>query len=404
MMMKRPGLDILARGWRTRAAPLVRRLLTIAIGVCLAPLSVWAENAGPSQVAKADYRLWPEQLNTVAAFDKASRASLLVYVAELQAMRQFNDAEMLNAFKIKSINRASVENWVGKELRLSLLNYQRAAVGCTAADWTCLDSAATLEEFVGKVAVGRSRVPSGLQNWHENLAKFIRTYLAEQLRLAALFPKISSEIDLFNPMEFNGDLLEDRQFFLSFDDGPTAPNGTTDETLRLLTVRGKSAVFFVLGQNLKTRSDKTSPAAVTNLYQNQCVGSHGWEHQSHAKWEQWQDSIKRTQALLHIAIAKPSVVPLFRPPYGQRKADSGAFFQSQSLQVALWNLDSQDWNSQVDAADITSRIITLMLVKRHGVLLFHDVHSKAKGALPVIFDAVGNAVNWGDCHQLALSK
>jgi hypothetical protein len=45
-------------------------------------------------------------------------------------------------------------------------------------------------------------------------------------------------------------------------------------------------------------------------------------------------------------------------------------------------------------------MLTLMLIKRHGVLLFHDVHPKAKSALPIIFNELGNAVEWRDCHKL----
>jgi hypothetical protein len=163
----------------------------------------------------------------------------------------------------------------------------------------------------------------------------------------------------------------------------------------------KTAVFFVLGENLQNRLHKTSPAAVANVYKNQCVASHGWEHQSHAKWAQWQESVIHTQDLLKTSFPNQHIYsPLFRPPYGQRKVDSGMFFQQRGLQVALWNLDSQDWNKHVDAGDITNRIITLMLIKRHGVLLFHDVHSKAGLALPIIVAELGNAIEWGDCHQL----
>lgn len=103
-------------------------------------------------------------------------------------------------------------------------------------------------------------------------------------------------------------------------------------------------------------------------------------------------------------LPKDNVLLLFRPPYGQRKDDSGTFFQSQSLHVALWNIDSQDWNGHVDVNDITNRMITLMLIKRHGVLLFHDVHPKAKVALPIIFSKLNNAVEWENCHQMALLK
>ncbi len=68
--------------------------------------------------------------------------------------------------------------------------------------------------------------------------------------------------------------------------------------------------------------------------------------------------------------------------------------------MALWNIDSQDWNKNVDANAVVNRIITLMLIKRHGVILFHDIHSKAKTALPIIFNLLGDAVVWGDCQAL----
>jgi hypothetical protein len=35
-------------------------------------------------------------------------------------------------------------------------------------------------------------------------------------------------------------------------------------------------------------------------------------------------------------------VPLFRPPYGQRRADAQGFFKAQGVQVALWDIDAQD--------------------------------------------------------------
>ncbi|MFT5781992.1 MAG: hypothetical protein ACI9EB_001366 [Pseudomonas sp.] len=63
-----------------------------------------------------------------------------------------------------------------------------------------------------------------------------RSYLNEQLRLAALFAGLSSELDLFSDLEHNGDELADRQFLLSFDDGPSASKGNSD---RLLATPGK---------------------------------------------------------------------------------------------------------------------------------------------------------------------
>lgn len=374
-------------------------LLLAACIISAVVLTANADSAGPAQVAKADPHLWTEPINSAAGFDKASRASILVYVLAMQDMQKLTDAEMLETFKIKGINRPSVEKWLKKERDYALLNYQRAAKNCTTADWTCGNVAST-QDLLNQANAATTAMPKSLDPWREKLNAFTHTYLAEQLRLAALFPKVSSEIDRFNDQEWLGDTLPDRQFYLSFDDGPTPAAGNSDDTLAMLDAHKKSAVFFVLGEMFNNRKNRSDAASLNALYKNQCVASHGWEHQSHAKWADWQDSVKNTQALLNNTLNKSNVLPLFRPPYGQRKADSGEFFQAQGLHVALWNLDSQDWNNKVNPDDILKRMITLMLIKRHGVLLFHDIHPKAKVALPQLFGEVGNAVEWGDCHQL----
>ncbi len=375
-------------------------VLALSAAVLFMNNAAAATSAGPAVVAKADRLLWHEPINSQQGFDKASRAALLVYVIAIQDMQKWSDSTMLANFKIKSINRASVDKWINHELALSLRNYQKAATDCVREDWTCLDAVANVMDLLIEAEATQEKIPAALKAWQANLADFSRAYLSEQLRLAALFPKVSSEIDRFNDNEWTGDALADRQFFLSFDDGPSAVNGNTDEVLAMLAANQKNAVFFVLGENFQNRLQKTNALTLAGIYQQQCVASHGWEHQSHAKWHSWQDSIKRSQVLLNSVLTKDNLLPLFRPPYGQRKADSGAFFQSLALQVALWNLDSQDWNTQVNADDIVNRMLTLMLIKRHGVLLFHDVHPKAKVALPKLFHQLGEAVSWEDCHLL----
>jgi peptidoglycan/xylan/chitin deacetylase (PgdA/CDA1 family) len=380
------------------------RSLSLLATSCLLSFSVHA--AGPAVIAKVDRQLWQAPINTVESFDKASRAAVLVYTLSLQELQKLSDSEMKAAFKIKTVNRASVTKWLNKELALSLRNYQAAAKSCVADDWTCVGTVNSNAELIKQAEALSAKVPPNLSAWRSNLEQFTHAYVAEQLRLAALFPTISSEIDFFNDNEWNGDGFADRQFLLTFDDGPTKAQGDTDEVLAMLAANQKNAVFFVLGENLQNRLNKSNANSVVELYKNQCVALHGWEHQSHAKWDKWQDSIKRTQSLITTTLPKQntattgSFAPFFRPPYGQRKADSGAFFQQQGLQVALWNLDSQDWNNQVNSNDIPDRMLTLMLIKRHGVLLFHDVHPKAKSALPIIFNELGNAVEWRDCHKL----
>lgn len=363
--------------------------------------TVAADTVGPAVVATVDRTLWPEAINTQAGFDKASRAAQLIYVRNLHSMQTMTDGDMLAAFKINSVNRSSVDQWVNAELSLTLNNYQQAAKSCVAADWTCIEKPVTLPDFLLNADAWSLNIPSAVAAWRDNLNAFTHTYIAEQMRLAALFPKVTSEIATFNDNEWTGAKVADREFYLTFDDGPTKVQSTTDETLAMLKEQKKSGAFFVLGANFQARVNASSAEGMKNLYGNQCVALHGWEHQSHAKWEQWQDSIVRTQALVANTIAKQNVLPLFRPPYGQRKDNSADFFKAQHLQVALWNIDSQDWNARVDANAVDNRIVALMLIKRHGVILFHDIHPKAKLALPKIFVDIGDAVSWGDCHSLA---
>ena len=352
-------------------------------------------DVGPSVVAKADLSLWHEPIDTRAGFDKASRAAILVYASALGALGKLSDDDMLAAFKIKSINRASVDKWLKKERALAASNYQLASAACVPGDWTCM---APGLDFTAAATTWANQLPPQQLAWRDNMAAFANAYVGEQLRLAALFPKVTSEIDTFNDREWNGDTLPDTVFQLTFDDGPTAPGGTTDDTLRMLNAAHRHAIFFMLGGNLQARVNKTDAATIAQQYAGQCVASHGWEHQSHQKWDQWQDSVKRTHALLNATFPRDAVMPYFRPPYGQRRADSGPFFQEQGLQIALWDLDSQDWNAHVTPADVIDRMTTLTLVKRHGIMLFHDVHPKAKVALPVMFEKLGNAVQWRDCH------
>jgi peptidoglycan-N-acetylglucosamine deacetylase len=350
-----------------------------------------------SGVAVGNRRLWAESVNTPNGFDRASRAAILFYALELDAQKTAEN---------KTFNRPSVNKWLNKELNLAAQNYQFAAKTCPSNDWTCIGPAANSDDFAAKARA--LRIPADLAAWQENIAEFMGIYVAEQIHLADVFPTTSSEIELFNDNEWNGDRSDDRKFFLTFDDGPTAPGGNTDNVLQMLAAQKKSAVFFVLGQRFANRQKTNGVGALAGLYQGQCVAAHGFEHLSHEKrsryaaGNKWQSSIADTIALLKNSFDGTSIfLPLFRPPYGQRKSDSGAFFQKEGLQVALWNMDSQDWNARIEAEDIINRMEILMLIKRRGVLLFHDIHPKAQKAVPVIIADFGSAVEWGDCHQIA---
>lgn len=384
--------------WPARGA--ARRIrLAVALASGLIGASAIVQAAGPAELATLDLRTWGEPLDTPAGFDRASRAALLVYASTLHGLPQRDEAQLLTHLRIKRLNHASLAQWQDGERARVWRNYQLASADCRAGDWSCVGPVgdfAALGEVAQHTLAG---LGEELAVWRGQLTAFSQAYLTEQMRLAALFPTVSSEIATFGSHEWSGDERDDRQFFLTFDDGPGAH---TEATRVMLAQHGKTATFFVLGENLQARLKAQGAEALTRLYAGQCVASHGWEHRSHARWDDWQASVLTTRSLLLSALPQSTLLPLFRPPYGQRTADSGAFFAAQGIQVALWNLDSQDWQRALGADAIGTRMLALMLIKRRGVLLFHDVHGKARDALPGVFAALGEAVSWPDCRELAV--
>jgi peptidoglycan/xylan/chitin deacetylase (PgdA/CDA1 family) len=373
-------------------------ILTIAMALGMA-IRVHAM-ADATNIAVAHPALWPAPLDSTPGFDRASRAELLVYAAALDDAARMSTEELRAALATKTFSADSVAHWLERERNRVALNYERALHGCTLKDWSCV---AQPESFAALIAAGRSlaaKAPAAFAPWHQDLEKFAKAFALEQLRLAAAFPDGGNEADLFSDIEWTGESLPDRTFALTFDDGPTAKGGTTDQTLALLERLNKSGAFFLVGVRLEKRIAETGSAAVASLYGKQCVASHGWEHYSHATWDDWQGSVTRTKALLSATFAPTSVLPLFRPPNGQRRPDSGTFFESQSLHVALWNIDTYDWNSAMDGEAVAGRVVTLILLRRHGVLLFHDKFGNALSALPTVFASLGKVIDWPDCHRL----
>ncbi|MQT80809.1 polysaccharide deacetylase family protein [Pseudomonas helleri] len=360
-------------------------------------LSTWllclGAMATPNEPATLDRTSWPEPLTSPALFDVASRAEILTFAHALLATEALDENALKQRLNLKNINLDSIDT-----VRQRLVNYNAAQQSCDQDASFCylIEDMPTLREQAGKFAVADD---SFYAAWAEPSREFHRRYLDEQLRLAALFPQTGSEIGLYGAHEFNGAEMNDRLFLLTFASGPSQLPGTTDWLTDYLRKQSMSATFFVLGNSLQARLDKTSQQAVRSLYKGQCVGVQGWEYRSHSHWQDWQNSILRSNALVKQQLPD-SHVPLFRPPYGQRRADSGEFFQSQGLQVALWNIDSQDKAASLTAEQSAHRVLTLMLLWRHGVIAFHDTQDKVRTALPWLLKATAqNGLGWEGCED-----
>jgi peptidoglycan/xylan/chitin deacetylase (PgdA/CDA1 family) len=354
--------------------------------------------AGPETIAKSDRSLWPDPIDSAAGYDRASRAEILVFVNALVDTTARDDDALKDQLRIKSIDRASVTHVRDRLLARLLENYRAAAAGCAADEAFCAPVAGS-SALIEASRTLPGHLPEKYRAWFANADTFHHQYAGELVRLAALFPKVTSEIDTFGPQERTGLELPDGHFLLTFDDGPTAAGGTTDALLPALADQRLHGLFFTLGERLQKRLQSDGAASVARLYQGQCVALHGWAHESHQRWDQWQSSILNAQQLVKDNLAA-DYRPYFRPPYGQRRADSGPFFADHKLSVVLWNIDSQDWNAHVSEHEAAQRVLTLMLLWRRGVILFHDVHAKAAQAIPWIVGQTKHAaVTWEDCHQ-----
>ena len=369
--------------------------IALFLSACLLCLNA---QAAPVDVASLDRGTWPEKLGSPALFDVASRAEILMFAHSLLASENQDEAALKQRLGLKIINLSAIDDLRRQLWQRLLENYTYAQQSCEVDASFCylVENMDDLREQAGKFEVSEDSFYIG---WANPSHVFHERYLDELLRKAALFPQISSEVARFGDHERKGDEFNDRLFLLTFDGGPAPVSGNTDWLTDYLRKQKMNATFFALGSSLQTRVERSSVADVQALYQGQCVGTQGWQYRSHSHWVEWQSSITRSASLAQNLMPE-NYVPLFRPPYGQRRADSQGFFQAQGLQVALWDIDSQDEPGKLKADESAQRVLTLMLLWRKGVIVFHDTQDKARVALPMLLQATAQSGRpWQDCRE-----
>ncbi|QKZ07600.1 polysaccharide deacetylase family protein [Pseudomonas eucalypticola] len=375
-----------------------RSPLRIASLFFAALASFQAQAAVPPAVATIDRSTWPETLSSPALFDVASRAEILMFAHTLLQSEALDDAALADRLDLRTVNMPAI-----KDLRQQLWqrlwqNYNQAQQSCGQDASFCfaVDSLDDLRTQANNFAVAPD---SFYANWGAPARVFDLIYLDELLRKAALSPQISSEVLKVSADEINGSDFNDRVFLLTFDSGPSIAVGSTEWVADFLRTQSINATFFVLGQNFAGRREQGEPGSLEALYKGQCVGIQGWQYRSHADWNDWEGSITRTTTVVENELPD-NYVPLFRPPYGTRRADAGVFLGTQQMKVALWDIDSQDSNSQLTAEQSAQRVLTLMLLWRHGVIAFHDTQAKVQTALPWLLTQTAQAgIGWQECRQ-----
>jgi peptidoglycan/xylan/chitin deacetylase (PgdA/CDA1 family) len=372
-------------------------IVVVAAATALLAPRIARKPSRPTGTAVSTRSLWPHPLRETADFDLASRLEIL---ANLQALARVEKEDLRTFLSVESVNESGVAAWKAHLRQVLTANFAAATDGCDEArDIACVGRAIGTAELEAVAARFQGGLPETLQPWYRDAMTFHRSYLYEQLRRAARFPAPTNEMLTLDDSEITGLELPDRTFLLTFDDGPTPENGTTDELVSTLGRAKVNGVFFALGDALDARIAATSADDVRALYASDCIASHSRTHDPIDQTADWQDSVAFTDDLLRRTFpALADATVLWRPPYGRRTADAAKILAAKRSRVVLWNLDSQDWNPKMDPAMITDRMISLMLLWRRGILLFHDVHPKATAVVPALVRAFGAAVSWQDCH------
>ncbi|MBJ9975783.1 polysaccharide deacetylase family protein [Pseudomonas sp. S75] len=369
--------------------------MRIALAV-LFTLFAAAAQAAPPLAVSFDRSLWPEQLDSPVLFDVASRAQILSFAQVLHESEMLDDASLATRLGLRQVNLSVIRAVRARMWQRLWENYQQAQLSCEEDASFCY-ALQSMDDLRARAVTFASEVGEFYQRWVEPSYRFNQRYLDEQLRKAALFPQTSSEVERLSNAERSGDELNDRVFLLTFAGGPGPAGTSTDDLAQYLRRQQLGGIFFVLGSRVQLRRDATQGADLGALYAGQCVGIQGWEYRSHAQWQGWQDSLRRSQAQVQ-ALLPEQYVPLFRPPYGQRRADGEAFMAAQGLQVSLWDIDAQD-DTALEADQSAQRVLTLMLLWRKGVIQLHDSLPKAQPALDWLFQHTAQSgIAWEDCH------
>ncbi len=151
---------------------------------------------------------------------------------------------------------------------------------------------------------------------------------------------------------------------LTFDDGPSQQ---TEAILKLLEQHNARATFFLTGQRAEQ-----NPDLVEKIQQaGHQTEAHGYWHRPAilmAPWTEW----------LHI---RKSPGNLYRPPWGIHSPFTRLFAWMQGKQIALWDIESQDWLDK-PAEQLVERI--MFYTKGGSVLLLHDSPQRSLKILEIL--------------------
>lgn len=149
---------------------------------------------------------------------------------------------------------------------------------------------------------------------------------------------------------------EDKQLFLTFDDGPHPE--ITPWVLAQLKEFGAKATFFCVGDNVR----KYPHIYEQILKENHAVGNHTFHHLNGWKTE-------TSDYLKDVSLAENYIQSnLFRPPYGRIKR-SQAKQLAAKYRIIMWDRLSMDYLAQLNTDESLEQ---MKKVKKGSIVVFHD--------------------------------
>jgi len=178
---------------------------------------------------------------------------------------------------------------------------------------------------------------------------------------------------------------------LTFDDGPKIYEDAPSSTNRIIETLYKNDVcgtFFVIGEYLE--SDFWAVDELENLINDSIekgneYGSHTASHSDLTNYATKEEIAKAINSPVNILKSKCNYdIKVYRPTNGNRDS---FIDEATNLPAILWNVDSQDWQSDT-SEQIIANVLRDDYVDEGDIILFHDCYNITADAIEKIIPAL----------------
>ena len=181
---------------------------------------------------------------------------------------------------------------------------------------------------------------------------------------------------------WHGDLKE-KKIALTFDDGPNEPY--TSQILQILKDSHVKATFFMVGKNVELYPD----AARAVVADGHTIGNHSYDHHKLSIKTTVQVEVEILKSEKAIETVTGQKTALFRPPYGEKNANTIQETQKLGYVTVEWSVSAEDWRKP-GAESIVQNVVSH--VQNGAIILMHDGdkwhhgsdRSQTVAALPLI--------------------